>query len=469
MRTITFLLTLLLLAGPCCCLAQTDSVTVEARKWSRDKNRKVVYSDWQPFRAMTVDRLPGFKPQPQPALSKYGGDATRKWKATGFFRTQKERSRWWLVDPLGHPLVTIAVSSIRPAPSTTSKQAFAQTFASPQDWLAKTQQVLDRGSFNGAGSWSEIPEIQQYNRAAARPITYATVLNFLTSFRNERQKTRPGAEKLPDPALVFDPAFAAFCAAHARQATAYRADANLLGHFSDNEIPFAATLLPQVLALKDPNQPAYAAALRWLRDQKADSARLTADQKDAFVGYAAGIYYQNVGSALKKADPNHLYLGSRLHSAAKYNRHLFAAAEPYVDVVSINFYSQWYPTKANSANWAAWTSKPFFITEFYTKAEESGLSNVAGAGWLVRTKADRGTHYQNFGLALLQAPNCVGWHWFRYQDNDPTDAGTDPPDMASNKGIVDTKYQPYDALLAAMKQLNQNAFGLIEFFDKQKK
>lgn len=442
---------------------------MEARKWRRDKNRRVVYSEWQPFRAMTVDRLPGFKAKSPPRLSKYGGDATRNWKATGFFRAHKERGRWWLVDPLGHPLVTMAVGSIRPAPSATSQQAFAQTFSSPQDWLAKTRQVLDRGSFNGAGSWSDVSEIQRYNRIAARPITYATMLNFLTSFRNKLPKNKSGAPALPDPALVFDPAFAAFCAEHAHLAAAYRADGNLLGHFSDNEIPFSATLLPQVLALKDSSQPAYAAARRWLRDQQADSAHLTADQKDAFVGYVAGIYYKNVGLALKKADPNHLYLGTRLHAAAKYNRHLFAAAEPYLDVVSINFYGQWQPTRANTANWAAWTSKPFFITEFYTKAEESGLSNVAGAGWLVRTKADRGTHYQNFGLALLQAPNCVGWHWFRYQDNDPTDAGTDPPDMASNKGIVDTHYHPYAELLAAMKQLNQNAFGLIQFFDKQRK
>ena len=447
----------------------TDSVTVEARMWNRDKNRQVVYSDWLPFRSVTLDRLPGFTPKPAPALSRYGGDVSRTWKSTGFIRIQQEKGRWWVVDPEGHPMLTMALNSIRPAPSQTSKQAFANAFSSPQDWLTKTQQLLDENGFTGAGSWSDIPAIQVYNRTAKRPITYATMFNFLTTFKQQRAKAHPNSEKIPVPALVFDPAWAAFCDTHARQADAYRQDANVLGHFSDNEIAFSATLLPQILALRDPAQPAYAAAVQWLKTQRADSTNLTNELKDAFVGYVAETYYKAVGPALKKRDPNHLYLGTRLHSAAKFNRHVFAAAEPYVDLVSINFYGRWYPSRAVTNQWATWTTKPFFITEFYTKSEDSGLSNVAGAGWLVHKEADRGIFYQNFGLALLQAKNCVGWHWFRYQDNDPSEPGTDKPDMGSNKGIVNSTYQPYPVLLNAMKSLNQNSFGLIDFFDRKEK
>ena len=458
---------LLLAVGSAGYAQSQDSLTVEARKWNRDKNRQVVYSDWLPFKSMTVDRLPGFQPRPAPSLSRYGGDASRKWEATGFIRTQLEKGRWWLVDPEGHPMLTVAVNSIRPAPSETSRQAFAQNFASPQDWLTKTQQLLEQNGFNGAGSWSDIPAIQAYNRQAERPITYATMFNFLTTFAKEQAKTRPASRKVPNPALVFEPEWTAFCNSHAEQADAYREDANVLGHFSDNEIPFSATLLTQLLALRDPTQPAYAATLQWLQTQQADSAHLTDELKDAFVGFVAAKYYQAVGPALKKHDPNHLYLGTRLHGAAKFNRAIFTAAEPYVDLVSINFYGRWQPDLSTTAQWADWTTKPFFITEFYTKAEDSGLSNVAGAGWLVHKETDRGIHYQTFGLSLLKARNCVGWHWFRYQDNDPSEPGTDKPDMGSNKGIVDTKYQPYPRPLAAMKTLNQNVFGLIDFFDQK--
>jgi hypothetical protein len=41
----------------------------------------------------------------------------------------------------------------------------------------------------------------------------------------------------------------------------------------------------------------------------------------------------------------------------------------------------------------------------------------------------RGLFYENFVLALLQSRTCVGWHWFKYQDNDPDD----PHAEASNQ------------------------------------
>ena len=100
------------------------------------------------------------------------------------------------------------------------------------------------------------------------------------------------------------------------------------------------------------------------------------------------------------------------------------------------------------------------ITEFYTKAEDSGLPNITGAGWLVKTQHERGIFYQNFCLSLLSAPNCVGWHWFRYQDNDPTDPKADPSNNDSNKGLVNNRYEVYLPLAEKMIELNRNAHGL---------
>lgn len=443
-----------------------DSLTVEARVWSRDKNRAIVYSDWKPFRAMTVDRMPAFKPITKPQFSQYGGDARRQWKATGFFRTDRIDGRSWLVDPAGHPFVTVAVNSVRAGQSANNKQAYDKTFGSPANWISQTQSVFDQGGFNGAGSWSEVDVIRAYNKTAAKPIVYTTMLGFLTAFERDWKKGHPGVDASAA-LLVLEPTFPAFCRQHAQQAATYQADANLLGHFSDNEIAFLTPLLEQ--ALKSPDQPAYVTAIDWLKDRNADPKSLKAADKNEFAGYVSGLYYQAVATALKANDPNHLYLGTRLHSNAKFNPTVFAAAEAYVDVISINFYGQWQPSQANAVQWAKWSEKPFFITEFYTKAADTGMTNMSGAGWLVKTQSDRGIHYQNFCLALLQAKNCVGWHWFRYQDNDPADLSADPSNNDSNKGIVDTQYQPYGQLLPLMKQLNDNRFQLINFFDRKTK
>jgi len=84
----------------------------------------------------------------------------------------------------------------------------------------------------------------------------------------------------------------------------------------------------------------------------------------------------------------------------------------------------------------------------------------------VATQQDRGWFYQNFTLGLLESKVCVGWHWFKYIDNDPTDLKTDPSNRDSNKGIVNVKYEPYQPLLDAMQELNHAAYPLTDYFDR---
>jgi hypothetical protein len=88
------------------------------------------------------------------------------------------------------------------------------------------------------------------------------------------------------------------------------------------------------------------------------------------------------------------------------------------------------------------------------------------AGWL--KLKDRGLFYQNFTLELLKNKNAVGWNWFKYKDNDPEDLSTDS-NRDSNKGIVNSKFEPYSSLLEEMKIINENALNLIQYFDKNTK
>ena len=69
---------------------------------------------------------------------------------------------------------------------------------------------------------------------------------------------------------------------------------------------------------------------------------------------------------------------------------------------------------------------------------------------------------RNFGE---QMKNCVGWNWFRYMDNDPTDTLADESNNDSNKGIVNNYYDYYQPLTHHMKELNENRYALIRYFD----
>lgn len=173
--------------------------------------------------------------------------------------------------------------------------------------------------------------------------------------------------------------------------------------------------------------------------------------------------------AIKKYDPNHLYLGCRFNqwNYELVNDEMFKTAGKYMDILSINHYQKWEPDAQAVQNWGAWSGKPFFVTEFYTKGEDSELPNTTGAGWNVRTQAERGYFYQNFALKLIESKVCVGWHWFTYQDNDPENLNTDPSNRDSNKGMVTWDFQYYSPLLDNMEELNGNVYQLTRFYDAQ--
>ena len=139
-----------------------------------------------------------------------------------------------------------------------------------------------------------------------------------------------------------------------------------------------------------------------------------------------------------------------------------------MDIVSINHYRKWEPSQDLMNNWGEWSGKPFLITEWYTKGEDSGLPNKTGAGWNVPTQKDRGYFYQNFIIELLKSKSCVGWHWFRYQDNDPLNLKTDYSNRDSNKGIIDSDYNHYTPLIENMKVFNDHTYELIQYLDQQK-
>ena len=161
-----------------------------------------------------------------------------------------------------------------------------------------------------------------------------------------------------------------------------------------------------------------------------------------------------------------MFLGSRFNGRALNYPEVFKAAGSYVDVVSVNYYRAWTPSQEELVSWAHESGKPVLITEWYAKAMDVGLANTGGAGWIVKTQGDRGLFYQNFTLALLQSRVCVGWDWFKYADNDPTNTKMDPSNRDSNKGIVNIRYEPYEPLLDAMKSINDLAYSLIDYFDR---
>jgi hypothetical protein len=412
--------------------------------------------------------LNGFTPNKEPIeQSKYGGRKDLRDETTGFFHVKKIDGRWWIIDPAGYYYFNIGLNSIRPGRSERNQLVLKEKFGSMENWMRETIMLLQENGFNCAGSWSDAEAIAEANKTLDRPMAYCINLNFMSSYGKERGGTYqlPGHVGYPNNAIfVFDPEFETFCDKHAAQLISKKDDPNIFGYFSDNEMPFKFNALDNYFALPD-SDPGHKAAAEWMQAKGISPEEITDPHREEFLSLVAEKYFSIVSGAIKKHDPNHMYIGARFYSSEKNQAAFMKTAGKYLDIVSNNYYGKWTPDKQDMENWESWTGKPFIITEYYTKGEDSGMGNQSGAGWIVRTQKDRGLFYQNYNLALIESKNCVGWHYFKYQDNDPTAKGVDPSNVDSNKGIVNNDYEVWQPMMDEMSELNNQIYQIIDYFD----
>ncbi len=425
---------------------------------------------WLDYPTRTLDLLDGYTPSGATvSLDTYGGWAATQEKATGFFYPKKSGSRWWLVDPDGKLFLHAGVVAVSPGTSKALKENFAKTFASKEDWAGQTTALLLNNGFNGTGAWSDTPLL----RGAKKPVAYTVIRNFAAGFAKSKGLARPAVGHsgfMNDSIPVFNEDFPAYCEAQAKSLAETKDDPWLLGHFSDNEL--LAPVLDNYLKF-DPcdaqQAPNYCAAMAWLAARKGKSdvsvKDITTQDRAEFMGYVFETYFRIASEAIRRADPNHLYLGSRLHSREKENPYVLKAAGKYCDVIAINYYRVWGPELDEMRDWTEWSGRPVIITEWYAKGDDVGFPNTTGAGWIVKTQRDRGLYYQHYVLGCLEAGNCVGWHWFKYMDNDINDTHADPSNRDANKGIVRIDYTTYTPVMDLMRQINREMYPLTRFFD----
>jgi len=217
-----------------------------------------------------------------------------------------------------------------------------------------------------------------------------------------------------------------------------------------------------------PGDPSYDAALCFIQGQGITLAQVLAGNvsesvNQAFATMLAEHYYQITSAALKKYDPNHLNLGSRLNGRTRSIEGVVKSSAKWCDVVSVNFYDSYSPdvTITSTSKYLKWIDAPCMVGEFYVKgldATNAGFVNgYSGAGWVVKTQAERGYFYQNTCLELLKSKIYVGWHYFKFRD-----------DSNSNKGIVKTSSkggEEYTELTSQMSLVNNNIFKLINYYD----
>lgn len=366
-------------------------------------------------------------------------------RATGFFHTEQQGGRWWLVTPEGKPFYSLGVSHVtwsNDTDRTTGRcpycEAVTAKYPDQGAWATATVERLESWGFNTVGAWSDSATL-----GASMP--YTDLLDIGS-----------GA------ADYFSPEFAAHCAEVAASTVAARKDDPLLvGWFLDNEMHWGPDWR---------NPESMLATYSKLPVGSAGRAAAEAHAGDAsgFLTALADEYFEVTTRAIRAADPNHLILGVRIVSVLS-PAEVVTAAGRWVDVMSVNDY-EFVPglpatlqkafgpvlsTDDRLADFYARCQKPLLFSELSWRARDSGLPNSFPPIYpVLATQTDRADAYERYARASFAAPYVVGHHWFEWAD-EPPNGRFDGEN--SNFGVVSLADDEWTTLVGRMTTVHRDA------------
>jgi len=460
--------------------------------------------------------------------NRYGG-----WKngpqleATGFFRAEKHKGKWWLVDPEGRLFWSLGIDCVPlgtgdSATPLTDREHYFKDLPERDSpfgrfYVYVKSPFVPMGYYEGKGTYEiftfiESNLLRKYGKdyealcmelahrrlrswgqntigawsdgrvKALRKTPYVATFE-LSSRRIEGSKKALGV-KFPDP---FSPDFrtdlrerlelerAGFgrwsrrlgIRVHNEELGGFASDPWCLGIFVDNELAWGDEISLALASLASPpDQPAKIAFLEDLKNKYKEIQNLndawgtdhaswndllrtteTPDEKKAgpdlrdFYTRIAEEYFRVCRGEVKRASPNHLYLGCRFQSC---NDRAVRAAAKYCDILSYNPYcydvSEYRPPSG--------IDMPVIIGEFQFGALDRGMFSAGLVA--AQNQEDRAEKYKSYVQGALRNPFYVGAHWFMYL----TELATGRGDGENNQtGFVDVCDTPYDEIVRAAREV----------------
>jgi hypothetical protein len=407
-----------------------------------------------------------------------GGWRSRTERATGFFHTAQVDGRWWLVDPEGHLFFSIGSNGLGSSGRGGRYKGREQLFASvppgsgervdfyranlalrygDTDALAKMlSKTLDRmrawgfNTINGRG----LEASKEKN-----PLPFVAFARLGGAVKNW--------QGFPD---VYSDQFTRSAGEDAvTQCSPLRENRYLIGYFMGNEPHWITrSLLDRIL--QDPESSATQSFVRQFLKERGD----TPASRETLLEMISRHYFQTIKDAMRKADPNHLLLGTRYDNsilgevdpAVVARDHLWmgiagARMEPIIrasdvfDVFSINIYA-YQPPRQRILEIANIVKRPIMFTEGSVSTEARGYSPGVIE---VKDQTERGVGYQYYVEQAASLPAVVGTHYYTWTST----AVTDGWGMLGFVDIVDLPYREQVSFAkAAHKRVYQVHSGQIQ-------
>ncbi len=375
-------------------------------------------------------------------ISPYGGDTSRKFEATGFFRLEKADSSWWMVDPDGYAFITIGLNH---TDETNLKyehniDIWREKYGSRENWIKGLTKEMKEWGFNTigwtsdyiSGDWGQALDWfgDPINLGHSMPWTVSDYkkadMPYVIQLRVAEIEDWNGYPHFPD---VHSEEFEAYCEYLGRSICQdYADDKNLIGYYLV-DIP---AWLPHASG-RDFN------VLQGLDER-------TRNIKVYDVAYK---YYETVTKYIRKYDPNHLILGDRYNGNKGIPKSVLTAMKPFVDVLSVQYFPDnseegYQQMKDDLSEWQQLCDKPVILADIgnfcCTKMNPNRVSPLNG-------QAERAQDYIHSIDKVLDQPWFLGWHWCAHVEN-----------KARGWGVKDPYDQPYDEFINPVKDFNHKVY-----------
>jgi len=447
-------------------------------------------------------------PRPR-SWDKYGGWADGpKLRGTGFFRVEKYRGKWWLIDPIGRLFWSHGIDCIRGGNSTpiTGRERYFRSLPAQDSPFAQ---------FYGTANWAPVGYYKDHAPYKTYDIGRANLLrkygedfeqafadithrrleswgiNTIANWSDEQiclmrrtpyvgtisfeAKKLEGSEgywgKFYD---VFDPSFEEKLRERLDREKGRTADDPwCVGYFVHNELSWGDDLSLAVAALvSPPDQPAKNVFISDLKakydaieelnavwgtahaswealqqSQQAPDKNKAREDLEAFYTKTAETYFSTIRREIKKVAPHQLYMGCRF---AWVNDRAARAAIKFCDVVSYNRYNYSVEDLKLPDN----ADLPVIIGEFHFGALDRGMFHTGLRS--TENQQDRADKYTAYVRGALRNRCIIGTHWFQYVDQPTTGRGDGENYQI---GFLDICDNPYPEIVQAARAIAREMYG----------
>ncbi len=428
-------------------------------------------------------------------LDRFGGWKGKTFKATGFFRTEYDGKRWWLVTPEGNAFLSFGINHLhsdlwrqdfnreawQKKLGVDDLQDWSKFSAALREWFLKTCREF---GFNTVGVHTSLNITNKPQPALAymQPIKFVDIPHWKT--------------EVPDSHFldVFDDAFERRCDGMAKSAAAPD-DPFLLGYtmtdcplFTEEDCrerpdviggarrtsrigwprrlrnlgADAAGKAAYVQTMRDiyrgsiaefnatystsfDSFDALASAKNWRAHTDLSNGNETRDNVE-FLKRVVAKYYQTTRDAIRRYDPNHLFLGDKLNANTDTVDTVLPITSQYTDVVLYQMYGRYEVQNPGLDRWSKAVDQPFIngdssftmITEFMPRPY----------GPVADSLKQRAKWTAEFFLQAFARPDFVGWHYCGL-----IDATQQVPRKQDRQhsGLLNGYGEPYPELLKAIK------------------